>query len=44
MRGTLRRMVLIGAIAAIAAPALGEDIAGSKDHPLVGRFAGAEIV
>jgi outer membrane protein OmpA-like peptidoglycan-associated protein len=30
--------------AALAAPALAKDAPGAKDHPLVGRYAGSEIV
>ncbi len=44
MRGSVRTLILAGALALGAAPALADDIEGAKDHPLIGRYAGAEIV
>lgn len=40
-----RRAARVAALvlAVSAAPAFAKDVAGSKDHPLVGRYAGAEI-
>jgi OmpA-OmpF porin, OOP family len=44
MRGSVRTLILAGALALGAAPALADDVEGAKDHPLIGRYAGAEIV
>ncbi len=44
MRGRLRTLILVGAFALSAAPTFAHDVEGAKDHPLVGRYAGAEIV
>ena len=40
-RSSFRTLSLVLAI--VAAPAFAKDVAGSKDHPLVGRYTGSEI-
>ncbi|QCS61955.1 DUF4892 domain-containing protein [Achromobacter denitrificans] len=40
---SVRFVLLSAALMAAALPAHAEDVAGSKDHPMVGRFSGAEI-
>lgn len=44
MPGTFRRLILATGFALAAWPISAADVEGSKDHPLVGRYSGAEIV
>lgn len=37
------RFAVLTALSLFALPALAADLAGSKDHPLIGRYAGSEI-
>jgi OmpA-OmpF porin, OOP family len=36
-------LLLLAAVGTLAGPAVAKDVAGSKDHPLVGRYEGAQI-